>query len=91
MAEQEWPTKQADMKMVHGVLRRLDSGEGKTLMSVENLGDGETMQFTPSPWLGEITMNLVRRHGEEKGMGILRLVLREIGLFNKRGNERGNA
>ena len=83
MTETGWPTKKEDMEAVFEVLGLHSNEEGGPLVSAEKVGDGKTMQFTPSPWLGELAMNLVRRHGEERGMEVLRLVLRELGVFKK--------
>lgn len=83
MREQNWTTKQEDMEAAFEILSLHCNEEGEPLVSVEKVGGTKTMQFTPSPWLGELTMNLVRRHGEERGMEVLRLVLREIGVFKK--------
>lgn len=92
MNEKNWPTKQDDMRVAREIIARHGSaGQAVPLMGMEDMGDGETVQFSPSPWLAELVTNLIRIHGEEKGMGILRLVLRELGFFNKRGTERGNA
>jgi|GEM_PF-2344666 len=78
-----WPTKNEDMEAASEILRQHAGDEGKPLVSAEKVGDGNTMQFAPSPWLGELAMNLVRRHGEERGMEVLRLVLRELGVFKQ--------
>lgn len=83
MTETGWPTKKEDMEAASEILRQHASDEGKPLMSAEKVGEGNTMQFAPSPWLGELAMNLVGRHGEERGMEVLRLVLRELGVFKK--------
>lgn len=84
MTQAGWTTKNEDMKAALEILRQHTSDEGKPLVSAaEKVGDGKTMQFTPSPWLGELAMNLVGRHGEDQGMEVLRLVLRELGVFKK--------
>lgn len=84
MNEKNWSTKQDDMKVAWKIVERHGSaGQAVPLMGMEAMGDGNTMQFAPSPWLGELAMNLVGRHGEERGMEVLRLVLRELGVFKK--------
>jgi hypothetical protein len=84
MTTPSWPTKQDDMKAAMEIILRLGGEEQATpLMSAQGTGDGETMQFSPSPWLAELVRSLIKRHGEEKGMYILRLVLRELGLFKR--------
>lgn len=83
MTQAGWATKNEDMEAAFEILSLHSNEEGKPLVSAEKVGGGNTMQFTPSPWLGELTMNLVGRHGEERGMEVLRLVLRELGVFKK--------
>lgn len=84
MIDQGWPTKQDDMKTAVEIIIRHGGEEQATpLMSAQGTGTGEIMQFSPSPWLAELVRNLIKRHGEERGMHILRLVLRELGLFKR--------
>lgn len=84
MTGQNWPTKQADMQAAVEILQK-HGGEGQltSLMSPQSHMQANGMQFSPSPWLAELTRNLVSRHGEKKGFDILRLVLRELGVFKR--------
>jgi len=86
MIVQNWPTQQDDMAMALEILQRHgDKAQTTPLMSTKDTGNGETMEFSPAPWLAELVKNLIARHGEQRGMEILRLILRELGVF-KRGN-----
>ena len=85
MQNRKWPTKKEDMENVQRILLlHAGTDEGKGLIKVEPQADGESMLCTPAPWLADITKALVKRHGPDQGLEILRLVLREIGLFPKR-------
>ena len=79
----KWPTKKEDMADVQHILDlHAVTDTGKGLIKVEPLPDGGTIQFTPASWLGDLTRVLIKRHGQDQGLEVLRLVLREIGLFN---------
>lgn len=85
MTTLNWPTQQDDMTMALEILQRHgDKVQTTPLMSSKDTGKGEAMEFSPAPWLAELVRGLIARHGEQRGMDILRLILRELGVF-KRG------